>query len=230
MSYISSYYKDLLDFLYREHGFDNFLASDSEEQDFYDWHCGVSKSLPLKITNGASKGVIIDYSLPYVLKIPFNYYNDEACDYCNLELENYIAATQVKEISDCFAWTDFLFMYHGYPIYIMEKVECNSSKVESKAFYSSYHSYCKKSGIVPSEKSRVHFETIFHRYGNEARMDALLMEQLGRKSTKIFWDFCDDNNINDLHEENWGFRGNKLVLVDYSGYHGESGYYNSSTY
>ena len=59
-------------------------------------------------------------------------------------------------------------------------------------------------------------------------MDALLMEQLGRKSTKIFWDFCDDNNINDLHEENWGFRGNKLVLVDYSGYHGESGYCTST--
>ena len=228
MSYISSYYKDLLDFLYKEHGFDNFLASDSEEDDFYYWRQSVPRSLPFEITNGASKGVIIDHSLPYVLKIPFNYYNDRARDYCELELENYLAATYIKEISDCFAWTDFLFTYRGYPIYIMEKVECDGGKVENKAFNSSFNLYCKKHSLLASDKTKATFQSVFYRYDNEARMDALLIEQIGKKNSKIFWEFCDNNDINDLHDDNWGFRGDKLVLVDYSGYHGESDCYTST--
>lgn len=228
MDTITSHYRKLLDYLCERHNFANFLE-DGTENGFIDWRCNLSKS-SFEVNWGSSKGVIFDPDLPYVLKIPFDFYTSRARNYCEIEYENYQAAKDFPEILDRFAWIDFLFAYRGYPIYIMEKVNCDDEEILSRAFNSSYSTYCERNNFLSKKEKLEDFSDIFHcHYSPREQMNDLLINQIGAARTKLFWDFCDEREINDLHSGNWGLRGNDLVLVDYSGYFGVSYPYSSYT-
>lgn len=238
MNIITSNYQNLLDYLYNHHNFADFLEYGTEES-FVDWCYNLPK-LPFKIDWGSSKGVISDPDFPYVLKFPFDFYRSHARNYCEIEYQNYQDAKDFPEILDRFAWADFLFTYKGYPVYIMEKVNCDGDEILSRAFDFSYSSYCKKNESILSlakhktgdfeKKILSDFSDLFHcYYSPREQMSDLLIEQIGAARTKLFWDFCDEREINDLHSGNWGLRGNDLILVDYSGYFGNPYSYSSYT-
>lgn len=222
MNTISSHYKELLDFLYNRHNFADFLEYGTEDS-FMNWQYELPK-LSLEINWGSSKGVIFDPDLPsYVLKFPFDFYRSRARNYCEIEYDNYQAAENFPEILDRFAWMDFLFTYKGYPVYIMEKVNCNDREILSRAFNFSYFSYRKRNKTISISEEEIldNFSDLFHcYYSPREQMSDLLINQIGRARTELFWDFCEAREINDLHSGNWGLRENDLVLVDYSGYFG----------
>lgn len=228
MDTITSHYRKLLDYLCDRYNFADFLE-DGTEDGFMDWRYNLSKS-SFEVNWGSSKGVIFDPDLPYVLKIPFDFYTSRARNYCEIEYENYQAAKDFPEILDRFAWTDFLFAYRGYPIYIMEKVDCDDEEILSRAFNSSYSTFCERNNFLSKKEKLVVFSDLFHcYYSPREQMNDLLINQIGAARTKLFWDFCDEREINDLHGGNWGLRGNDLILVDYSGYFGNSYPYSSYT-
>ena len=223
---MTSNYQNLLDYLYNHYNFADFLE-DGTESGFQKWYYSLPNS-PFKINWGSSKGVIFDPNFSYVLKFPFN---SCAHDYCEIEYQNYQDAKNFPEILDRFAWIDFLFTYKGYPVYIMEKVNCDEEEILNRAFNFSYFSYCKKDKSIPKKEMFEDFSNLFHYYYSpREQMNDFLIEQIGAAHTKLFWEFCDEEEINDLHSGNWGLRGNDLVLVDYSGYFGNYGSYSSSTF
>ena len=47
----------------------------------------------------------------------------------------------------------------------------------------------------------------------------LAISLYGKKTCKSLCDFIVEYGINDLHEENLGFKNNKPVILDFSGYY-----------
>lgn len=227
MNIVSSHYRKLLDYLCDHYNFANFLE-DGTENGFVSWRYELPK-LSLETNWGSSKGVIFDPDFPdYVIKFPFDFHTSRARNYCEIEYDNYQAAQNFPEILDRFAWMDFLFTYKGYPVYIMEKVDCNDTEILSRAFNLSYSSYRKENKSIPEKEMLKDFSDLFHcYYSAREQMSSFLIDQIGEARTKLFWDFCDEREINDLHSGNWGLRGNDLVLVDYSGYFGNPNSYSS---
>lgn len=174
-------------------------------------------------SSGATKAVLYN-DLPYVIKIPLMKDN-ESLNYCAIEYENYLAAIEIPEIADCFAWMDFLFEYKGLPIYIMEKVECNEWEISDKAYAASFEWACAEEGIDKGsekyDKFCDEFSSSYYNWEVDAQIDCLLEKEWGFKSIKAFNDFCWEHDINDRHMGNWGYRKNGcIVIIDYSGYFG----------
>ena len=51
-------------------------------------------------------------------------------------------------------------------------------------------------------------------------VENLLSFHYDHKRLDNFLDFCEENDINDIHTGNVGYINGRLVVIDYSGYHG----------
>lgn len=190
------------------YGFSQFLNNRTESE-FILWRDSSYENLEnIFYSYGASKLVIIDDDNDWVLKIPFC---DKACDYCALEAENYKKAVEVG-VEEGFAACHFLMEYEGAPCYIMEKVSCDEQTVESD-FYEIGSN--KLSGEMDEDEIYSYLGSMD---GDEI-VDQLLEFYYDDGFLRDVYDFLSQNEINDLHTGNVGYRNDQLVLVDYSGYH-----------
>ena len=216
---LQNHYRELLDYCCGN-GLKFFETGDPN--DLTEWLTGV---LPSSVFGdfGETKAVLYDDELPYVIKIPLMRHANSK-NYCDIELSNYSAAEEIPEIAGCFAWMDFLFEYHGFPIYIMEKVDCDEEEVSSRAYDSSFKWACSQEGFIEGSKEyeefSEEFEDRYYDWSMEARMESFLEDEWTYQIFKIFQDFCWEHGINDLHAGNFGFRDGFLVVIDYSGYYG----------
>ena len=221
---LQDFYRKFLERLCTSDALARFFET-GEEGDFSNWARSIPRSRKsIGAAYGCTKAVIWDSSLPYVLKIPFGYSNNELKDYCEIERENYFLAQKIPEISGFFAKSQFLFEFRGVPIYLMDRAECNEAEIEDRAFTSALNRSKELQEFSEDVDSEDFFQEFSHSFdyaGDERKIDALLVEQWGEVAVDIFWDFCRENNINDLHFGNWGVLNDKIVLVDYSGYHGD---------
>jgi len=211
---LKKFYREFLDKCC-EDGLSFFETGDVH--DLTQWGVRVHKKNPDWVSAewGMTKFVLWENTKPYVLKIPFRgkmTFKDQ--DYCRIELRNYFRAYETP-IEDCFAWVDYLFEYHGCPIYIMEKVECDEERTESRAF----SAYCSHSlSYLCGDISQEDMYDYFDDSNDRERMIGLLTEEWGEEKAENFLDFCSENNINDLHSGNFGYRNGMLVIIDYSGF------------
>lgn len=202
------FYKSFLDDLCKG-GLDaDVIAS---KDNFIDWAYANNRKLDFFFSFGASKMVLWEDEMPYVLKIPF--LNDVDRDYCKIEIDNYKKAEKIPEIAECFAWCDYLFELFGFPIYIMEKANCDEGEISEQAYSSAYEATCEYES-VDEEK----FSEDFYYWSDIEQMENLLCDEWTWRVFDKFLHFCEKNNINDRHTGNWGYIGDRLVIVDYSGY------------
>lgn len=170
---------------------------------------------------GVSKLCLIPKGSDYVIKIPFNtewydwdreyvyFFNanhddNRKWDYCMSELLIYNLAKKEK-IEKIFCKTRFLGCVNNYPIYIQERA--NPIYLMDGIRYSDHRTdriseYCHQRNFQ-----------IFH---SVWMADAL--EYYGQKIFNNAMSFIKYNHINDLHNENIGYIGNRPVLIDFSGY------------
>lgn len=199
-----------------------FFETGSRE-DYWNWWDNLSrKNSHIHTSSGASKMVLWEDELPYVIKIPFLDGRTDYRDYCRVELKNYKVLKDFPEIIPCFAWIDYLFEYKGFPVYIMEKVDCDEDGIESAAYDSTLLRYCEEENLVEGsddykEKIADFSDSFFSLWDGIEKMETLLIENWGHLIVEKFQDFCYEYNINDLHSANWGYRGSELVVIDYSG-------------
>ena len=183
----------------------------------------LSKQLPadVEIKTGATKAVLL-FDSSFVIKIGFNgtydeYYkgNDEYeyrftpfihPDYCKIEKEIYDRACEVG-LGMFFTKVDVLCETKGgYPIYIAERV---NSLYDGDYYDSSSRDSREKANSIMEEA---------HTYINDSWAGAAL-EQYGEELFKKFLRFLDEEDINDLHGGNIGFRNDGThCLLDFSGY------------
>ena len=209
------FYKDFLEKMV-DNGLDFF--EDKDENRFIDWCEDNSRDLDFFFANGMTKIVLWEDELPYVIKIPFlNEYH--RTDYCKKEVENYKAARRdFPEILDCFAWCDFLFDFCGFPIYIMEKIDCDEVTLSDRAYSAAYEKFVSYDEGCEEEEVAEKFSNEYYNWSGDEQTESLIYEEWSFEKVQAFLEFCAIREINDRHVGNWGYRGDQLVIVDYSGF------------
>lgn len=182
---------------------------------------------PFDYATGATKGVLIFEQLGFVIKIPFCrnsedcYYNsaygeyeccyftgadtDNGWDYCEAEANKYERAEE-EGLAQCFVKTKKIGDIDGYPIYTQELADIYKS-IDYQSSHTEEDSR-QVSSICNSNN--------FYMFNIEWLSDAF--HYYGEKMFHKLLEFIRTVGINDLHDGNIGYIGNRPVLVDYSSF------------
>lgn len=201
-------------------------AYDCEDM-YYDWKKDgeMSDNYGTWFATGCTRFVMGDEDHDYVIK--FQKENDKV-NYGEFEVNTYNRAVAAG-YGDKFAWCAKLMDYHyeddeyniDIPIYVMECVECNYSTISEESYNYHYGSFCEQKGIDPdAEGSRSDYYNCDGDYCSTEAMLEFAFNLWGASLLfkKGFVKFLRQEQINDLHCGNWGYRGDMLILTDYAGY------------
>lgn len=177
----------------------------------------------MQFSYGASRLVIWDTEYcDYVVKIAL----DEKYEkFCQHEVEVYEAA--IKEgLADTFAWC----MCYAEPqyndegeyevpgIYVMEYVDCNEDVNSDEIWKYGYSQYCKERGL---DSSSYDYADDYDEWNCEED-DELVLEyvesQMNDEQRRLFNVFMMKWWISDIHNQNIGHIGNRIVILDYAGW------------
>jgi hypothetical protein len=192
--------KTFINFLV-EAGMINAIKNDEE---YFQPRAWFRKHMPnqYNVYEGACKGVIALEDADYVIK--FDYYGSES--YCKLEANNYADAVEAG-LARYFAETRFVYEIDGITFTVQERCNCDEGAV-----YNSLGRYVQST--YEDEGSEYDEHDIW------SEVDCLFDE--GR-AYEMFEDaalahFICSHYINDLHQGNFGFIGERLVMTDFSGF------------
>ena len=168
-----------------------------------------------KIGYGATRVAIIPkhYS-QYVLKFNFDsvWCSDKgdsspSMDYNATEAEIYKRAVD-KELDCLFAKVEAGGFVDGIPCVLQERVDNVGNVNPVKAWET-----LSKHGISCDS---------YEDLGMSAELAGVIVENYGEDVYYEFCRFCEDNRINDIHNQNWGYIDGAPVILDYAGYHENS--------
>ena len=170
---------------------------------------------------GASRLVIWDEDYcDYVIKIAL----DEKYEkFCQHEVEVYEAA--VKEgLADNFAWcmcySDSYYEEDRYipGIYVMEYVDCNEDTVADATYKHGYEEYCEMNGLDSSNWDSIDEYDRWYEGDSEDRVLDYMESLMSSEYRRMFEVFMCKWWITDIHEQNVGFKGSNMIIVDYAGW------------
>lgn len=162
----------------------------------YDWF---RDNMPKRydIYEGACKGVIAFKDADYVIK--FDYYGEES--YCKLEADNYADAVAVG-LARYFAETRFVCEIDGVTFIVQEKCICDEDAVyDSLGRYVRINCGCEEQDVWDEVECICEEGRAYEMFENAALAH-----------------FICSHYINDLHQGNFGFIGDRLVMTDFSGF------------
>lgn len=137
-------------------------------------------------------------------------FTTEAFDYCEREYTNYLAAVNAG-LDYFFPYTDFLGEINGVKFFIQEYAECDNEAISS-IWYDSLREDCVSE---EDEDEDIINEKIWNMI-YDLEDDQRVLYCFGNEEKLI--DFLNEYCINDLHEGNFGYIGERLVIIDFSGY------------
>jgi hypothetical protein len=223
-------FSNLLDALMYDFNLRNHLDEGSPEDIDCSWeeYNDAANHYGIWVGTGCTKFVIGDDNCDYIIKFQPPYVDEDAgeFDYCAREVEIYNEAVRAG-YADKFAWCAHLFDYEvdGWvlPIYVMEWCQCSYDMIDDEMDDWHYTKYCSSRGIEKSDDAIIAYD---NEGRNEKDYDERMMEWVYSVWGMDYYNPADDGfrqfmrsmYINDIHAGNWGWRGNKIVLVDYSGF------------
>lgn len=164
--------------------------------------------------NGVSKIVVVVDNSKYVIKFSSNPLGKT--DFCYIEANNYKRAIGCG-LEDYFAETFFFKRVDGIDLYLQEKVDCDSYSIEDNFF-----EYAEKIVEWDKEKTGDEYNDAIWELVENFNVDAALNAVYGEGyDTNRLIRFCGENNINDLHQGNLGYKNGFPVIIDFSGIFGE---------
>lgn len=186
--------------------------------DIEDYHDEIIQDLGCKrYSSGCSKIVLFFDEYPdVVIKIPFHGVRDldedfevtnqrgYCVDYCHLEYEIYQHAVQEK-LDKVFAAEEFLGFYSDLPLYVAERCSGYYTQVDDPSEDSK-----QKANKLASEK--------LDRYSDLTRYLPIIIEQYGEDFAGRLVDFCNVNEIDDLHCDNVALKDGWFKFIDYSSF------------
>lgn len=160
----------------------------------------------------------------------------EECDYCAREAQISRRAEQYG-FGDFFAKSEHLLDYtlkhdkttKTISVYVMEWCCCSYDTVSDNSYNYHYAKFCEDNNLdASSDDSRDLFSDEEERRASDdenSESNFGMIEYakstwgiIDEKFLHDFIEFMRDWEINDLHAGNWGYKGDKLVMVDYGGY------------
>lgn len=214
------------------------LAEDEQFVDFLKAPCGARfetwayGDFPAKhgveCAQGETKGVIIKDELPYVIKLPFLFYQTYTTngtkgelrpefDYCRAEARNFAVALKEgysRPFAACYKVCDYIYDETVLPIYVMEKMNCDEDEVygECSEYVRSNMLTCDDLSKSKSEIEEIIEDTI---HDCDPQLD-WIADQYDLPALPAF---CSQNYINDVHNANIGFDYlGRPKIIDYSGF------------
>lgn len=205
-------------------------VEDWEDHTYY-WRSGASKfvilvddiedfDLVVKIPFAGRNDDVWDYEKKCYIDKGFCYFEGAAdgkagWDYCAAEYNIYKAAEE-EGLGACFAAVDILETRLKYPVYMQEKaVAFDAYYYDEEGYRSSdYESkYTEEQLDSTREKCK---ENKIRNFNNLWLTD--FIQYYGADIFAKFSRFIREKDVNDLHDGNIGYIGNRPVLIDYSGW------------
>lgn len=168
---------------------------------------------------GVSKVVIIPSEEEYVIKIDLDSY-DGGIELSDNYLDTECRYSQLAEkvgLGDVFAKTSYWGTYGGRDIYLQERVSLDYEQREK------FDSISNTTLMKLSKRS----SKVREKCGMTPILTSALYNYYGEEKFETILNFLNENRINDLHNGNWGFIGERPVIFDYSGFHEGSSYYST---
>lgn len=229
-------YRGLLDKMV-EHGFAKVICDGCCTDNIaYNWEeCEETMDeLDMWMSYGATRCCLgLNADTEYVIKFQLD---EDGCDYCAREATISRHAEQCG-FGDYFAKCEPLFNYtftYGdnnkkIEVYVMEWCYCSYDDVSDDSYNYHYTKFCEDNNLdASSDDSRDLFSDEEDRRASDDEnsesnfgMIEYAKSTWGVTDEQFIYDlieFMRDWEINDLHAGNWGYKGDKLVMVDYGGY------------
>lgn len=167
----------------------------------------------VSVADGASKICLIFKDKPFVIKWSTYGYSEAM-----KEVEVYKKAIE-KNLEKFFPKTAFLFSIFGIDFVAQEKIDFSVSNCSFKTD-KKYHRISRTaldSTVARMEKEFYKASPLCKRRLDRtwAKMAIVLY---GKKACKALCNFIIENKINDLHGDNIGYKNNKPIIIDFSGY------------
>lgn len=202
-----------------------------EKQKLLDWltslnitHCtdawdldSLISDAPFKVFSvaGASKVCLVFRDEDFVIK----WSNDDCYDESIKEVELYQKAKE-KNLEKFFPKTEIFAEINGITFIWQEKISFSCAVLPGHKS----RKYCdmtKTSSDKVVSKMAHEFKAAAPRYKRNlntlwAKMALVLY---GKKACKALCDFIVENHINDLHEDNIGYKNDRPIILDFAGYH-----------
>lgn len=170
---------------------------------------------------GISKICLIFHDANFV----FKYSNPYACSDGNeaeREVENYNRAVELG-IEMFFPKTYLYGKIDGINIIYQEKIDCNVNEVwkDSKLSLTIHDLTCNKLDIkkIASIKKRFNIEESPYNRDINTTWVAFMCALYTTEVIDKLINFIQEKKINDLHGENLGYKNNKPIILDFSGYY-----------
>jgi len=218
--------RELVEELFNEQDFNFALACPENSWGGHrhqasEWECEHENWLcdnNITITSGYTRVVVIPEESDWVLKFNFDD-EDFSQDFNRNELNNYQRAVEAG-LDKYFAATYLLGIYCGTPTYIQERVRCDDDEISYSFYEYAKDNYCDEyDDDDDNEKTEEQIDEdawdMSYQLDDEERIYAMIYDS---HDAYELAQFCELNEINDIHSSNWGFRGNDAVLVDFAGF------------
>lgn len=173
---------------------------------------------------GETKVCLIIDDFDWVIKVAFKRDMDRGFnskidikDYCAREAENYLRSQELG-LDKYFAATYEVGFIGTTPIYLQERVDCNSDSIEDSLY--EYSDRENREWIEEQYDDEDDIKDRIYSYADELEDDERIRAILGYDDEiERLIDFTYENDIGDLHSKNWGFNQNGFaVILDFSGY------------
>lgn len=169
----------------------------------------------VNVADGASKICLIPQDAPFVIKWSAGVNTTEAMD----EVKIYQKAME-ENLAMFFPKTAFLCKINDVNFVVQEKIDCSCGDLSFKKAekYRSIAQTAKNSLVWKMQKE-------FHKASREYRRDVdtlwakMALVIYGKRACMSLERFVIENAINDLHRSNIGFKNDKPIILDFSGYH-----------
>lgn len=156
--------------------------------------------------NGTSKYCIFHEDFcDFVVKFSL-----DSFDYCEREYTNYLAAVKLG-LDYFFPYTDFLGEINGVKFFIQEYAVCDNEAISSIWYNTLREDYVSEEDEGEDIINEKIWEMIYDLEDEQRVLYCFGYEE------KLL-NFLEEYRINDLHEGNFGYIGNRLVIIDFSGF------------
>lgn len=179
----------------------------------------------IRYCTGSTKLVFLTNELEnWVIKLNFDrstdpYYVEEGLvmDFCQIEADNYQRAVE-NDLGEYFAATYNVGKVNDTNVYLQEKAEVDEYFFDRMVEYAKDRELVKREDFEDEEEYREALEQcVWEDFDEEDRLEAVFGGEVDRLC-KLF-DFVDDNEINDLHENNFGITPDgRYLVIDFSGF------------
>ena len=165
------------------------------------------------VSDGASKICLVFDTMDFVIK-----WSTEGESEAMQEV-NYYEEAKAQNLDKFFPMTEYFFSHNGVDFVVQEKISIQAEEVHGE--YMEYLSHIGRTvprSMIDKVQKDLNKVSGYTRRINRIWI-ACLLSIHGKKATKALCKFVQEHDINDLHGANVGFKGNRPIILDFSGYH-----------